>query len=130
MPDSADLLYDRAMMAEKLDKLDLLEADLRKVITLKPEHAHAYNALGFTLADRTTRYDEALVLIRKAVELATDVVAIELLVMAEGIEYQRPLRSGPGVEALHAEVRARVPRLSSDRSPTADIAALVRLIRG
>ena len=68
--------------------------------------------------------------LRKAVELATDVVAIELLVMAEGIEYQRPLRSGPGVEALHAEVRARVPRLSSDRSPTADIAALVRLIRG
>ncbi len=70
MPEQADLLYDRAMMAEKLNKLDLLEADLRKVITLKPEHAHAYNALGFTLADRTTRYDEALVLIRKAVELA------------------------------------------------------------
>ncbi len=70
VPDSADLLYDRAMMAEKMDRLDLLETDLREVIKLKPEHAHAYNALGFTLADRTTRYQEALVLIRKAVELA------------------------------------------------------------
>jgi tetratricopeptide (TPR) repeat protein len=70
VPESADLLYDRAMVAEKLDRLDLLEADLRKVIVLKPDHAHAYNALGYTLADRTERYKEALELIQKAVSLA------------------------------------------------------------
>jgi tetratricopeptide (TPR) repeat protein len=70
LPESAELLYDRAMVDEKLDRLDLLEADLRKVIALKPEHAHAYNALGYTLADRTDRYAEALELIQKAIALA------------------------------------------------------------
>jgi tetratricopeptide (TPR) repeat protein len=70
VPDSSELLYDRAMVAEKMNRIDLLEADLRKVIALKPEHAHAYNALGYTLADRTERFSEALELIQKAVALA------------------------------------------------------------
>ena len=69
-PDSPELLYDRAMVAEKMDRLDLLESDLRHVIAVKPDHAHAYNALGYTLADRTDRYSEALELIQKAVSLA------------------------------------------------------------
>lgn len=71
-PDTPDLLYDRAMVAERLDKLSVLEADLRKLIRLKPDHAHAYNALGYTLADRTTRYEEARVLLEKALALAPD----------------------------------------------------------
>jgi tetratricopeptide (TPR) repeat protein len=71
-PDNADLLYDRAMAAEKIDRLDLLEADLRKLIVLKPDHAHAYNALGYTLADRTTRYQEAHELIKKALEFSPE----------------------------------------------------------
>lgn len=71
-PDSFELLYDRAMAAEKVDKLDILEADLRRVIALKPDYAHAYNALGYTLADRTDRIDEAYALIEKAVKLAPD----------------------------------------------------------
>jgi tetratricopeptide (TPR) repeat protein len=71
-PDSADLLYDRAMSAEKLDKLDVLEADLRRVIVLRPADAQAYNALGYTLADRTTRLPEALVLLDKALTLAPE----------------------------------------------------------
>jgi histidine ammonia-lyase len=50
--------------------------------------------------------------------------------MAEGLEAQRPLRSGAGVEALHAEVRARVPRLAGDRPPAGDIAAVGAAIRG
>ena len=54
-PDSFELLYDRAMAAERVDRLDVLEADLRRVIQLKPDYAHAYNALGYTLADRTDR---------------------------------------------------------------------------
>jgi tetratricopeptide (TPR) repeat protein len=69
-PDSADLLYDHAMAAEKLDKLDVLEADLRRVIVLRPDDAQAYNALGYTLADRTIRLPEALTLLDKALKLA------------------------------------------------------------
>jgi tetratricopeptide (TPR) repeat protein len=69
-PDSAELLYDRAMVAEKLDKLDVLEADLRRVIVLRPDDAQAYNALGYTLADRTNRLVEAVALLDKALSLA------------------------------------------------------------
>ncbi len=70
LPNQPDLLYDRAMAAEKINRLDVAEQDLRKLIQLKPYHAQAYNALGYTLADRTTRYKEALELISKALELA------------------------------------------------------------
>jgi tetratricopeptide (TPR) repeat protein len=71
-PGSAELLYDRAMVAEKMDRIDLLEQDLKLLISFKPDHAHAYNALGYTLADRTDRQAEALALIEKAVKLAPD----------------------------------------------------------
>jgi tetratricopeptide (TPR) repeat protein len=72
MPDSQELLYDRAMVAEKLDRLDLLEQDLRRLIKLKPDHAHAYNALGYTLADRTNRLPEAVELLSQALKLAPE----------------------------------------------------------
>jgi tetratricopeptide (TPR) repeat protein len=72
MPDATELLYDRAMAAEKINRLDVLEADLRRLIELDPDHAHAYNALGYTLADRTPRLDEAIKLIEKALKLAPD----------------------------------------------------------
>lgn len=71
-PDSANLLYDRAMAAEKLDKLDVLEADLRRAIVLRPDDAQAYNALGYTLADRTNRLPEAIVLLDKALTLSPE----------------------------------------------------------
>lgn len=71
-PDHIDLLYDRAMAAEKLGKLDVAEADLRKVIKLKPDYAHAYNALGYTLVERTDRLQEAAELLEKALSLAPD----------------------------------------------------------
>lgn len=71
-PDSFELLYDRAMAAERIDKLDVLEADLRKVIKMKPDYAHAYNALGYTLADKTKRLTEAKDLIEKAYKLQPD----------------------------------------------------------
>jgi tetratricopeptide (TPR) repeat protein len=69
-PDSVDLLYDQAMIAEKLDRLDVLERNLRRVLELRPDHAHAYNALGYTLADRNQRLPEARELIEKALELS------------------------------------------------------------
>jgi tetratricopeptide (TPR) repeat protein len=67
-PGDADLLYDQAMLAEKLDKMDDMERLLRKLITLKPDYHHAYNALGYSLAERNVRLPEARELIRKALE--------------------------------------------------------------
>jgi len=72
MPDQPELLYDYAMLAEKLDRVDLLEVNLRKLIGLQPDHAHAYNALGYSLADRNERLPEALGLIEKALQLSPD----------------------------------------------------------
>lgn len=69
-PDDADLLYEQAMVAEKLDRVDEMERLLRRVIALKPDNAHAHNALGYSLADRSLRLPEARDLIRRALELA------------------------------------------------------------
>jgi tetratricopeptide (TPR) repeat protein len=65
-----DLLYEQAMAAEKLDRVDEMERLLRQVIALKPEHQHAYNALGYSLAERNVRLPEARELISKALEMA------------------------------------------------------------
>lgn len=72
MPENVELLYDHAMAAERLDRLDVTEASLRRLISLRPDHAHAYNALGYTLADRGLRLEEAQSLIEKALELSPD----------------------------------------------------------
>jgi len=71
-PDAGDLLYDRAMIAERLGKLDVTEADLRHLIKLEPGHAHAYNALGYTLVDRTNRLEEGIALLDKALKLSPE----------------------------------------------------------
>jgi tetratricopeptide (TPR) repeat protein len=72
MPNVPELLYDLAMAAEKVDRLDVLEDNLRKLIELRPDHAHAYNALGYTLADRTDRLQEAHDLIGQALKLSPE----------------------------------------------------------
>lgn len=72
LPNDPDLLYDQAMIAEKLNRLDVLESSLRKLIRLRPDHPHAYNALGYSFADRNMRLAEARKLIEKAHELAPD----------------------------------------------------------
>ena len=69
-PSDIDLIYERSMLAEKLGKLDQMEALLRRVIELKPDHQHAYNALGYSLAERSIRLPEAKQLIQRALELA------------------------------------------------------------
>jgi tetratricopeptide (TPR) repeat protein len=69
-PDDVDLLYEQSMMAEKLNRLDEMERLLRRVIELKPDHHHAHNALGYSLAERNLRLPEAKALIQKALEIA------------------------------------------------------------
>ena len=70
--DNLALLYDTAMAAERTNRLAEMEKHLRRVIELKPDYAHAYNALGYTFADRNTRLPEALQLIEKANQLSPD----------------------------------------------------------
>ena len=74
--DDTTLLYARGLMAEKVNRLDMAEADLLKVISKEPNNADALNALGYTLADRTSRYEEALKYIKRAAELVPDDPAI------------------------------------------------------
>ena len=69
-PENPDLLYDYAMLAEKIDRVDAMETSLRKLIVLRPDHAHAYNALGYSLADRNQRLAEAKQLIEKGLSLS------------------------------------------------------------
>ncbi len=75
-PRNHDLLYSRALTAERLDKLDVAEQDLRKIIKDDPNNGQALNALGYTLADRTDRYQEALKLIQRAYKLLPDDAAV------------------------------------------------------
>ncbi len=79
-----------------------------------------YNSMGTTAGH--TLHD--------CIRLAEQVIAIELLTMAEAFEHHRPLVSGNGVEAAHARIRSVVPALEEDRSPSPDIEAIVSLIRG
>lgn len=72
LPDYPELLYDRALAADRLGKFNILEQDLRKLIKLKPDNAHAYNALGYSYAERGAHLPEALKLIKKAVELSPE----------------------------------------------------------
>ncbi|MCQ3932733.1 MAG: histidine ammonia-lyase [Chloroflexi bacterium] len=78
-----------------------------------------YNSMGATAAHQAWQ----------AVKLATHVIAIELLCSAEALEYQRPLKSGAGVERAHAHIRQQVPRLTEDRPPNPDIEKIVQMIR-
>jgi tetratricopeptide (TPR) repeat protein len=71
-PESTELLYEVAMVAEKLDRLDEVESRLKHVIELKPDNAQALNALGYTLVDRTNRAAEGMKLIEKAHALSPD----------------------------------------------------------
>ncbi|MBI1943047.1 MAG: tetratricopeptide repeat protein [Betaproteobacteria bacterium] len=71
-PDQPDLLYDHALTAEKLDRFDVLEANLQRLIQVKPDHAHAYNALGYSFAERNVRLAEAKKLIERALELSPE----------------------------------------------------------
>jgi len=72
LPNNPELIYDYAMAAERVQKLDVMETELRKVIQMKPDFAAAYNALGYSFADRNIKLNEAKSLIETAVKLSPD----------------------------------------------------------
>ena len=72
VPGNAELLYARAMVAERLGNIDSLERDLLAILEREPDHVDALNSLGYTLADRTDRLDEAYAYIKRALELKPD----------------------------------------------------------
>lgn len=76
LPNYPELLYETAMLADKLGQYEKSERLLRKLIQLKPDSAHAYNALGYSLLERNQRIEEAVILVDKAFKLAPDDIAI------------------------------------------------------
>lgn len=76
IPNNTELLYARGLLGERMDRVDLLERDLSAILQHEPDHADALNALGYTLADRTSRYSEAYAYIQRALELKPDNAAI------------------------------------------------------
>lgn len=111
LPDNIDLLYARALVAEKLDRLDTAEKDLRHILKKEPKNSQALNALGYTLADRTVRYAEALALIERALAEKPDDPFI--LDSMGWVQY----RLGKHAEAL------RYLRTAIDKRADAEIAA-------
>jgi len=110
-PKDTDLLYDQAMIAEKLGNLPEMERLLRQIIAAKPDYHHAYNALGYSLADRNVRLPEAKVLIQKALEFAPgDPFISDSLAWVE-------FRMGNKAEAL------RILDIAYKARPDAEIAA-------
>jgi tetratricopeptide (TPR) repeat protein len=110
-PDDLDLIYDQALIAEKLGKFDDMERLLRQLIVAKPDYHHAYNALGYSLAERNLRLDEARQLITKALQFAPDDPMIR---DSQGwVEF----RSGNPAEAL------RILQAAFQSRPDPDIAA-------
>lgn len=111
-----DLLYARAMLAEKMGDIDLLERDLRQILEQEPKNAQTLNALGYTLADRTERYDEAYEFIKRALEISpNDYYILDSMGWAlyrlgrlqESLQYlrkAREIRDDPEVAAHMAEV--------------------------
>lgn len=110
-PADTDLLYDQAMMAEKLGDFADMERLLRQIIAAKPDYHHAYNALGYSLADRNQRLPEAKALIQKALEFAPgDPFISDSLAWAE-------FRMGNKAEAL------KILQEAYKKKPDAEIAA-------
>ncbi len=110
-PQDMDLAYEQAMLAEKMNRLDDMERLLRRVIQTKPDHHAAYNALGYSLADRGLRLPEAKQLIQKALEFApADPFIQDSLAWVE-------FRLGNRQEAL------RVIEMAYKARPDAEIAA-------
>lgn len=97
-PDDRDLLYESSMLAESLGRHEIMEGRLRKLIALHPEFAHAYNALGYSLADRGERLEEAEQLIARALELTPNDPFI-----IDSMGWVRFRRNDPAAALAHLE---------------------------
>ncbi len=111
--EQADLLYARALIAERLDRLDVTEGDLRRLLAREPDHAQALNALGYTLADRAERRGEALELIQRALAQLPDDAAVldsmgwvlyRLGRFAEAVEYLKRAQATSGEPEIAAHL--------------------------
>lgn len=110
-PQDVDFIYDQAMLADKIGKYQEMEALLRQVIAAKPDYHHAYNALGYSMADRKVNLPEARQLVQKALEFSpNDPYIVDSLAWVE-------FRSGNASEAL------RLLKLAFQARPDAEIAA-------
>ena len=110
-PQDVDLMYEQALSAEKLGNLGEMESLLRAVIQLQPDYHAAYNALGYSLAERNVRLPEARALVAKALEFApNDPFILDSLAWVE-------FRSGNHAQALRILQEAYLAR------PDAEIAA-------
>jgi len=110
-PQDHELIYEKALLAEKIGRLDEMEQLLRQVMRIKPDYHAAYNALGYSLADRGLRLMEARQLIKKALEFApADPYIQDSLAWVE-------FRLGNAQEAL------RVIEIAYKAKPDAEIAA-------
>lgn len=76
IPGNIDLLYARGLTGEKVDNIELLESDMLTILKTEPDNAHALNALGFTLADRTDRLQEAYEYLKRAIEIKPEDPAV------------------------------------------------------
>ena len=110
-PQDADLAYERAMLAEKAGRREEMERLLRELIARAPDYAHAYNALGYSMADRNENLTEARELIRRALELRPDDPFIQ-----DSLGWVE-FRLG------HFDEARRVLQAAHDRQPDAEIAA-------
>jgi len=103
LPDNPDLLYGTAMMADRLGKSDEFEQLIRKLIQVKPDYPHAYNALGYSLLERNIRIPEAVELVEKALQLAPDDAAI---MDSVGWGYYRSGKLDESIEMLRRALSA------------------------
>ncbi len=110
-PDDPDLTYDYAMSAERNGHFDVMETQLRKLIATQPDNPQAYNALGYSLADRNQRLQEAGTLVEKALSLAPNDAFI--MDSVGWVKY----RQGDTSDA------ARLLRKAFDLQPNAEIGA-------
>jgi tetratricopeptide (TPR) repeat protein len=76
LPDQKELLYTRALMAERVNKPDIVEADLKKILAVEPDNVEALNALGYTLLNKPGRYAEAEKYLQQALRLEPDAAVI------------------------------------------------------
>jgi tetratricopeptide (TPR) repeat protein len=75
-PDQEEILYSRALMADRMGRLNVMEADLQKILKKSPDNVEALNALGYSLADKTTRYAEAETYLLHALRIKPDEAVI------------------------------------------------------